>query len=180
MTTTLQTPNRTGLNPGHEFEALMSRLDEITDLLKANGERSVDSYHRELGQILWEYCGMACNAAGLKKALEAIPSLEEEFWRNVSVPGRTDDLNQELEKAQRLIDFLELGKLIAEDALHREESCGGHFREEHETEDNEAKRDDENFSYVAAWEYRGPGNPPKLNKESLNFEYLKPSQRSYK
>ena len=102
----------------------------------------MDDIHKDLGHIMWEYCGMARNAAGLKKALEAIPSLEEEFWRNVSVPGRTDDLNQELEKAQRLIDFLELGKLIAEDALHREESCGGHFREEHETEDNEAKRDD--------------------------------------
>jgi len=170
------------VDTSHEaFRTAEKELKSTIDrLLGIRGKRAVDDIHKDLGHIMWEYCGMARNAAGLKKALEAIPSLEEEFWRNVSVPGRTDDLNQELEKAQRLIDFLELGKLIAEDALHREESCGGHFREEHETEDNEAKRDDENFSYVAAWEYRGPGNPPKLNKESLNFEYLKPSQRSYK
>jgi len=123
---------------------------------------------------------MARNAAGLKKALEMIPTLREEVWRNVVVPGSAGDFNQELEKAHRVADFLELGELIAYDALHREESCGGHFREEHQTEENEAKRDDENFSYVAAWEFKGVGGRPALHKEPLVFEYVKPSQRSYK
>jgi len=123
---------------------------------------------------------MARNAAGLKKALNLIPTLRREFWDNVRVPGNADGFNQELEKAQRVADFLELGELIVQDALHREESCGGHFREEHQTEENEAKRDDDQFSYVAAWEYRGQEKPPQLNKEPLVFENAKPSQRSYK
>jgi succinate dehydrogenase / fumarate reductase flavoprotein subunit len=123
---------------------------------------------------------MGRNAPGLKRALELIPVLREEFWRNVVVPGSAADFNQELEKAHRLADFLELGELLAQDALHREESCGGHFREEHQTEENEAKRDDEHFSYVAAWEFKGAGEREALHKEPLTFEYCKPSQRSYK
>jgi len=152
----------------------------ISRLLSIPGKRAVDDFHRDLGKILWEYCGMARNAAGLKKALEMIPRLREEFWREVRIPGHAAEFNQELEKAQRVSDFLELGQLLAEDALRREESCGCHFREEHQTEEHEARRDDEHFSYVAAWEFRGDGNPPSLNKEPLTFEYAKPSQRSYK
>jgi len=152
----------------------------ISRLLAIPGKRAVDDFHRDLGKILWEYCGMARNAAGLKKALEMIPRLREEFWREVRIPGHAAEFNQELEKAQRLSDFLELGQLLAEDALRREESCGCHFREEHQTEEHEARRDDEHFSYVAAWEFQGDGNPPRLNKEPLTFEYAKPSQRSYK
>jgi succinate dehydrogenase / fumarate reductase flavoprotein subunit len=149
-------------------------------ILAAGGKRPVDEIHKELGKIMWEYCGMARNAAGLKKAVEMIPELRQQFWREVSLPGSADEFNQELEKAHRLADFLELGELIAQDALHREESCGGHFREEHQTEDNEAQRDDEKFSYVAAWEFKGVGTPENLHKEPLMFEYAKPSQRSYK
>jgi succinate dehydrogenase / fumarate reductase, flavoprotein subunit len=149
-------------------------------LLSVRGRRPVDEIHKELGRIMWDYCGMARNAPGLKKALELIPNLREQFWREVSLPGSADAFNQELEKAHRVVDFLELGELIVQDALHREESCGGHFREEHQTEESEAKRDDERFSYVAAWEFKGIGVPENLHKESLTFEYAKPSQRSYK
>jgi succinate dehydrogenase / fumarate reductase, flavoprotein subunit len=152
----------------------------IKRLMSLRGKRAVDDFHKDLGRILWEYCGMARNASGLRKALELIPKLREDFWRDVRIPGSAEDFNQEVEKAQRVADFLELGQLIVEDALHREESCGGHFREEYETEDNEAMRDDDRFSYVAAWEYQGDGNPPRLNKEPLTFEYAKPAQRSYK
>ncbi len=156
-------------------------VEEITRrLMSIKGKRPVDDIHKELGRIMWEYCGMARNAAGLKKALELIPKLREEFWHNVVVPGSDQDFNQELEKAHRLADFLEFGELLARDALHREESCGGHFREEHQTEEGEAKRDDEHFSYVAAWEFKGIGEPETLYKEPLAFEYCKPSQRSYK
>jgi succinate dehydrogenase / fumarate reductase, flavoprotein subunit len=152
----------------------------IKKLMNLPGKRAVDDFHKELGKILWEYCGMARNATGLRTALELIPKLREQFWRDVRIPGSPEDFNQEVEKAQRVADFLELGQLIVEDALHREESCGGHFREEHQTDENEAKRDDEHFSYVAAWEFRGNGNSPRLNKEPLAFEHAKPSQRSYK
>jgi succinate dehydrogenase / fumarate reductase, flavoprotein subunit len=140
----------------------------------------VDSFHRELGKIMWDYCGMARNAAGLKKALGLIPALRQEFWRNVNVPGSDAELNQALEKAGRVADFLELGELMCHDALHREESCGGHFREEYQTEDGEALRDDERFAYVAAWEYQGPQGRPVLYKEPLEFEYVHLAQRSYK
>jgi succinate dehydrogenase / fumarate reductase, flavoprotein subunit len=153
---------------------------DIKKLMGLQGKRAVDDFHKELGKIMWEYCGMARNAAGLKKALQLIPKLRDEFWHDVRIPGSTDDFNQEVEKGQRMADFLELAQLLAEDALHREESCGGHFREEHQTEENEAKRDDARFSYVAAWEYRGNGDSPRLNTEPLEFEYAKPSQRSYK
>jgi succinate dehydrogenase / fumarate reductase flavoprotein subunit len=138
------------------------------------------SFHKELGKVMWDYVGMGRNAGGLKKALELIPKLREEFWHNVRVPGSSQEFNQELEKAQHLADFLELAELITQDALHREESCGGHFREEYQTEENEAKRDDERFCYVAAWEFKGVGEPEILHKEPLIFEYVKPSQRSYK
>ena len=149
-------------------------------LLDIKGKRTVDSFHRELGKIMWDYCGMARNATGLKKALQLIPELRAEFWRNVNVPGSDVELNQALEKAGRVADFLELGELMCLDALHREESCGGHFREEYQTDDGEALRNDELFAYVAAWEYSGPGQPERLHREPLAFEYVQLAQRSYK
>ncbi|MFQ6604356.1 MAG: fumarate reductase/succinate dehydrogenase flavoprotein subunit [Fidelibacterota bacterium] len=152
----------------------------IDNLMSINGKRTVDDIHKELGQILWEYVGMARNAQGLEKALEKIPKLRKEFWSNVRIPGRPDELNPELEKAGRLADFVELGELMARDALHREESCGGHFREEHQTEENEAKRNDEDFAYVAAWEHKGLDEEPVLHKEDLEFENVELTSRSYK
>jgi succinate dehydrogenase / fumarate reductase flavoprotein subunit len=149
-------------------------------MLDIKGKRTVDSFHRELGKIMWDKCGMARNAAGLKEALARIPELREEYWRNLNVPGSDESLNQALEKAGRVADFFELSELMCRDALHREESCGGHFREEHQTEDGEALRDDERFAYVAAWEYQGAEAAPKLHQEPLNFEYVHLAQRSYK
>jgi succinate dehydrogenase flavoprotein subunit len=154
--------------------------DRTRRLLAIKGKRTVDSFHRELGKIMWDYCGMARNAEGLKKALKLIPELRAEFWLDVNVPGSDAELNQALEKAGRVADFLELGELMCLDALHREESCGGHFREEYQTEDGEALRNDELFAYVAAWEYCGPDQPPKLHREPLSFEYVHLAQRSYK
>jgi succinate dehydrogenase / fumarate reductase flavoprotein subunit len=154
--------------------------DRINRLLNTKGTRTVDMFHRELGKIMWDYCGMARNEAGLKHALEVIPELRERFWREVKVPGEGNDINQELEKAGRVADFMELAELMCIDALHRNESCGGHFREEHQTEDGEAERDDENFAYVAAWEFTGLGTKPVLHREPLHFEYVKPAVRSYK
>ncbi len=163
------------------FKDVEREVEDVTKkLMSVKGKRPVDEIHKELGKIMWEYCGMARNGGGLKQALELIPKLREEFWRNVVVPGSDQDFNQEIEKAHRLADFLEFGELLAQDALHREESCGGHFREEHQTEEGEAKRDDEHFSYVAAWEFKGVGKPEALHRELLSFEYCKPSQRSYK
>ncbi|GLZ07082.1 succinate dehydrogenase flavoprotein subunit [Actinomadura sp. NBRC 104412] len=153
---------------------------QIDRLLSIDGDRSVDSFHRELGHIMWEYCGMERTEEGLRKALTLIPALREEFWTRVKVTGRGDELNQQLEKAGRVADFLELAELMVIDALHRTESCGGHFRAESQDEDGEAKRDDDAFSYVAAWEWAGAGERPVLHKEPLEFEYVKPSQRSYK
>ena len=147
--------------------------------LSIRGTRTVGSFHRELGKIMWNYCGMSRNEAGLKLALKKIPELREEFWRDVNVPGSGVELNQSLERAGRVADFLELGELMCIDALHRTESCGGHFREESQTPDGEALRDDANFSYVAAWEYAGEGQSPILNKEPLVFENVKLTQRSY-
>jgi succinate dehydrogenase / fumarate reductase flavoprotein subunit len=149
-------------------------------LLQINGKRTVDSFHRQLGKLMWDYCGMARNRAGLQKALTQIPELRSEFWDNVNVPGSDAELNQALEKAGRVADFLELGELMCLDALHREESCGGHFREEFQTEEGEALRDDERFAYVAAWEYKGPDQTPELHKEPLEFDYVPLAQRSYK
>jgi succinate dehydrogenase / fumarate reductase flavoprotein subunit len=152
----------------------------LGQLLSIRGKRTVDSFHRELGKVMWDYCGMGRNEAGLKQALERIPSIRAEFWENVTVPGSGQELNQSLEKAGRVADFLELGELMCIDALHRSESCGGHFREESQTSEGEALRDDDHFSYVAAWEYTGPGRKPILHKEPLEFEYVHPAQRSYK
>jgi succinate dehydrogenase / fumarate reductase, flavoprotein subunit len=153
--------------------------DTVARLLSINGTRSVDHYHRELGKIMWDHCGMTRNRSGLEKALSEIPALREEFWKDVRVLGGPA-LNQSLEKATRVADFFELGELTVRDALHREESCGGHFREESQTEDGEALRDDEHFAYVAAWEWAGKGNDPVLHREPLEFEYVKLTQRSYK
>ncbi len=149
-------------------------------LLGINGTRTVDSFHRELGKLLWDKCGMGRTDAGLRQALARIPVLREEFWMNVKVLGSNEEMNQSLEKAGRVADFFELAELMCIDALHRTESCGGHFREESQTEEGEAKRDDVNFSYVAAWAYSGDLAKPQLNKEPLEFEYVHPSQRSYK
>jgi len=155
-------------------------LASITRLLDVKGKRTVDSFHRELGRMMWDYCGMARNDAGLRRALEKIPELRAEFWKNVRVLEGNEEVNQSLEKAGRVADFLELGELICIDALHRRESCGGHFREESQTQDGEALRDDEQFAYVAAWEYTGTLARPNLHKEPLHFEYLQLTQRSYK
>ena len=154
--------------------------DRVRKLLAIKGKRTVDSFHRELGKLLWDKCGMARRAEGLREAIQRIPGLREEFWRNVNVPGSDAELNQALEKAGRVADFLELGELVCRDALHREESCGGHFREEYQTEDGEARRDDERFAYVAAWEWRGEGQDPRLHQEPLAFENVKLATRSYK
>jgi succinate dehydrogenase / fumarate reductase flavoprotein subunit len=154
--------------------------DRVKQLLSLRGNRTVDSLYRELGQTMWDYCGMARNDAGLRKALDRIPELRQEFWSSINVPGEDTELNQTLEKAGRVADFMELAELMVIDALHRTESCGGHFREESQTPEGEAQRDDENFSYVAAWEYTGDLASPRLNKEPLEFEYVHPTQRSYK
>jgi succinate dehydrogenase flavoprotein subunit len=164
-----------------EFKRVEAEIKEkINKLLSIKGTKTVDEFHRELGQVMWDYVGMSRNADGLKKAVVRIKEIRDDFWKNVIVAGENEELNQSLEKAGRVSDFLELGELMAEDALHREESCGGHFREEHQTEENEAKRDDVNFAYVAAWEFKGVGNKAELHKEDLNFEFVQPSQRSYK
>jgi succinate dehydrogenase / fumarate reductase, flavoprotein subunit len=164
-----------------EVKAAVAEVEQRTRrLLGINGKRTVASFHRDLGRIMWEYCGMARDAARLRKALELIPQLREEFWHDVRIPGAGAELNQTLEHAGRLADFLELGELMCRDALHREESCGGHFRTEHQTPDGEALRDDEHFAYVAAWEWTGDGQPQRLNKEPLVYENIKLSQRSYK
>ncbi len=152
----------------------------VTKLLSINGQRTVDSFHRELGKVMWEYCGMARSADGLKTALEKIPALREEYWRNVRVLGEDASINQSLEKAGRVADFLELAELMCRDALERNESCGGHFRLEYQTPEGEARRDDEHFAHVAAWEYAGDGQAPRRHQEPLQFEYVHPSQRSYK
>jgi succinate dehydrogenase / fumarate reductase flavoprotein subunit len=164
-----------------DVQSVVSEVEQRTArLLSIKGNRTVDSFHRELGKILWDYCGMARTAEGLEFAIGKIRALREEFWRNVTVPGSGDDLNQSLEKAGRVADFFELAELMCIDARERNESCGGHFREEYQTADGEAQRDDEHYSYVAAWEYQGPDNPPELIKEPLEFHYVHPSQRSYK
>ncbi|MFO0760225.1 MAG: fumarate reductase/succinate dehydrogenase flavoprotein subunit [Byssovorax sp.] len=153
------------------------RLDK---LLAVKGKRSVDSFHRELGSLVWEKCGMARNKEGLEEAIAKIPKIREDFWKNVGVLGGGGEFNQELEKAGRVADYLELAELLCRDALHREESCGGHFREEHQTKEGEAKRNDKDFTYVAAWEWKGAGEAPALHKEPLSFEYVHPAERSYK
>jgi succinate dehydrogenase / fumarate reductase flavoprotein subunit len=164
-----------------EFEkALTDSKAKFDKLLAVNGTKTVDDFHKQLGHVMWEHVGMARNEAGLKKAIEQIRSIREQFWKDVKVTGTNVDVNTELEKAGRVADFLELGELMALDALERTESCGGHFREESQTEEGEAKRDDENFAHVAAWEYQGEGVKPIRNIEELKFEYVKLTQRSYK
>lgn len=164
-----------------EFVEAEKNVKGIVDrLLSVKGTKSVDYFHKKLGKIMWDKVGMGRNEPGLREAITEIRELRDDFWKNVRVLGESEELNQSLEKAGRVADFLELAELMAIDALQRRESCGGHFREESQTEDNEAKRDDENFSYVAAWEFTGVGAEPQLHKEELNFEYCKPSQRSYK
>ncbi len=152
----------------------------VNKLLSIDGKKTVDEFHREFGKVMWDYVGMARNKAGLQKALKLIPEIRAKFWKDVKITGNAHDINTELEKAQRVADFMELGELMAIDALQREESCGGHFREEYQTEEGEAKRNDKKFSYVAAWEYTGKTVSPRLNKEKLDFEYVHQSQRSYK
>jgi len=154
--------------------------EQLNKFLTIKGKRTVDSFHKELGHLMWGYCGMARNKAGLETAIKDIGSLREEFWQDVRVLGDGESFNQSLEKAGRVADFIELGMLTCQDALHREESCGGHFREEHQTPDGEAQRDDDNFAYVGAWEYNGPGKPGTLHKEDLVFENVHLAQRSYK
>ncbi|MEH0932496.1 fumarate reductase/succinate dehydrogenase flavoprotein subunit [Micromonospora sp. CPCC 205558] len=161
-------------------EARTDVEDRVQRLLAVNGDRTVDSFHRELGQIMWEHCGMERSEAGLRKAIDEIRALREQFWQRVKVSGTGEELNQSLEKAGRVADFFELAELMCIDALHREESCGGHFRAEHQTPDGEAQRDDDRFAYVAAWEFTADGEPSVLHKEDLNFEYVHPTQRSYK
>ena len=153
---------------------------QVERLMGVNGKTTVDEFHRQLGAIMWNHVGMARNASGLKKAVKEIASLREQFWKDVKITGLAGDVNNELEKAGRVADFFELGELMAIDALHRQESCGGHFREEYQTPEGEALRNDKKFAYAAAWEYTGDLDAPKLNKEPLAFEYVKPSQRSYK
>src|SRR5262249_2693807 len=161
-------------------EAADSVQKRIDALLAVKGSQSIRSIHRELGALLWDYAGMSRSEAGLKHALERIPLLRPEFWHNVSVPGRPDNLNQSLEYAGRVADYLEFAELLMLDALDRRESCGGHFREESQTPDNEALRDDANYSYVAAWEFTCVGKAPVLHKEPLVFEEAHPTRRSYK
>ena len=152
----------------------------MKQLLNVGGRQSVDSFHRELGKVMWDNCGMGRNRAGLESAISEIRDLRERFWKDVRVLGSGESLNQSLEKAGRVADFMEFGELLAIDALHREESCGGHFREEYQTSDGEAARNDEEFSYVGAWETGGEGQEPTLHKEPLKFENVKLATRSYK
>jgi succinate dehydrogenase / fumarate reductase, flavoprotein subunit len=172
----------TSVNESHPEvrNAVACAQQTIQKLLSIKGKRTVDSYHRELGKIVWDYCGMSRTAAGLNTAIEQIRGLRDEYWENLNVPGSAADLNQSLEKAGRVADFFELAELMCIDARERNESCGGHFREEYQTAEGEAQRDDENYAYAAAWGYRGYGNYPELSKEPLEFEHVHPSQRSYK
>jgi succinate dehydrogenase / fumarate reductase flavoprotein subunit len=153
--------------------------DRINTLMNIKGKQSVESMHKRLGKIMWEKCGMARNAEGLKEAIIEIQQLKKEFWTDVRIPGEVKEMNPELDKANRVADFIELGELMCLDALNRNESCGGHFREESQTDEGEAMRDDENFGYVSAWEFKGESQW-QLNKEELRFEVAKPTQRSYK
>ncbi|MEA2067572.1 MAG: FAD-binding protein, partial [Verrucomicrobiota bacterium] len=161
-------------------EAEAAAQGKLDKLLAVNGSRTVDDFHRELGKLLWENCGMGRSEAGLKEALEKIPQIREAFWKDVNVPGSAADLNQALEKANRVADFMEFAELMVKDALERAESCGGHFREESQTDEGEALRKDDEYCHVAAWEFQGLENEPVLHKEELVFEEVKLSQRSYK
>jgi succinate dehydrogenase / fumarate reductase flavoprotein subunit len=157
-------------------QAVKERIDTLMNI---KGSQSVESFHKRLGKIMWEKCGMARNAQGLQEAITEIQQLKKEFWSDVRIPGSINEMNPELDKAGRVADFIELGELMCKDALNRNESCGGHFREESQTTEGEAKRDDANYTFVSAWEYKGESNW-ELNKEVLEFEVAKPTQRSYK
>jgi succinate dehydrogenase / fumarate reductase flavoprotein subunit len=164
-----------------EFEEAEKAVKaKVEKLFSIKGKKTVDELHKELGHIMWDLVGMARNEKGLEQAIERIKALRNEFWTNVYVPGTNSSFNPEIEKALRLADFLELGEVMAYDAYNRNESCGGHFREEFQTEEGEAQRDDANYTYVACWEYTGEGQKPELNKEPLNFEFIKVAQRNYK
>jgi len=168
-------------NEDPEFKTAAAQSKEKNDkLLSIQGKKTVDEFHKELGLLLWNKCGMARNENGLKEALAKIPQVRDEFWRNVKIMGVGEDLNQTLERAGRVADFLEFAELLVRDALHRKESCGGHFREEFQTPEGEALRNDLEFSYVAAWEFKGVGAEPALHKEQLLFEEIKLAQRNYK
>lgn len=167
-------------NENEFVEAEKESAERLTKLLSVNGKRSVDSIHKELGLVMWDFVGMARNEEGLKKALERIREIKKEFWTNVRIPGSNDGMNIELEKANRLADFIEIGELMVLDALKREESCGGHFREEHQTEDGEALRHDDKFAYVSCWEFKGDNQEPEMHKEELKYEEIKVAQRNYK
>lgn len=174
----IRTPEIPVTHPAFE-ETEKAVADRISQLLNIKGSQSVESFHKRLGKIMWDKCGMARNEEGLKQAITEIQQLKKEFWSDVKIPGTQNEMNPELDKAGRVADFIELGELMCQDALHRKESCGGHFREEYQTPDGEALRDDENFMYVANWEYKGD-HQWELHKEPLNYEVVKPSQRSYK
>jgi len=173
-------PERITTNSIEFDESLKQVSDKISSLLSIKGKRTTDDFHKEIGKLMWDHCGMSRNREGLKTALARIPEIREEFWQNVYVPGSGQDLNQSLERAGRVADYMEFAELMVIDALDREESCGCHLREESQTEEHEAKRDDASYSYVAAWEFTGVGESPKLHKEELQFENVKPTQRSYK
>jgi succinate dehydrogenase / fumarate reductase flavoprotein subunit len=162
------------------FEETEKAVSErISKLMNIKGNQTVESFHKRLGKIMWDKCGMARNEKGLQEAITEIQQLKKEFWSDVKIPGSIGEMNPELDKAGRVADFIELGELMCKDALMRRESCGGHFREESQTDDGEAKRDDENFCFVSAWEYKGESNW-ELTREALKFEIVKPTQRSYK
>jgi succinate dehydrogenase / fumarate reductase flavoprotein subunit len=164
-----------------EFEQAEKEAKERIDKLMAvQGTQAATLFHKRLGKIMWDYCGMVRNEAGLKKALELIDELEKEFWQDLRIPGSADEYNQELERAWRVADFFDVGRLMVIDALDRKESCGAHFREESQTDTGEAKRIDDEYSYVAAWEYKGEGQEPQLHKEDLVFENVELKERSYK
>jgi succinate dehydrogenase / fumarate reductase flavoprotein subunit len=164
-----------------EFNQIEAEVKDRTNkMLTINGKRTVESVHKELGKIMWENCGMARNEAGLKKALESIPALKDEFWSDVKVLGSNEELNSSLERAGRVADFLEFAEVMCMDALDRDESCGAHFREEHQTEEGEAVRNDKKYTYVACWEFTGVGKSPDLHKENLEFENVELATRSYK
>lgn len=174
-------PSKKVATDAPEFKKAEADVNErINKFLSIKGKKTVDQFHRELGKIMWDYCGMARNKAGLEKAIKLIPELRQEFWSNVNVLGSNEELNVSLEKAGRVADFLEFGELMCRDALNREESCGGHFREEYQTEDGEAKRNDDKFCYVSAWEFKGENQKPVEHKEELVYENIKLAQRSYK
>src|SRR5690554_1727611 len=179
LATEIMTP-KTDIN-APEFEAAEKKVQaRIEKLFNIKGSKPVDYFHKKLGQVMWDYVGMSRNEDGLKKAVQLIREVRDEFWKDVKVTGEFDNLNPELEKAGRVADFLDIGELMALDALNRRESCGGHFREESVTDEGEAKRNDELYTYVSCWEFKGEGQEPVLHKEELVFENVKLTQRSYK